>query len=136
MPMPQAKQFDPRKFIDRDFEQELFEELLQRQDQARLLAIRDAGGMGKTQLLQQFQYRCRTVKPRTPVSLVALDQLPDDSPLALIQQIERDLSPFAIEFPTFSYYEQARKAHDFSTIRGSVDLRGADMRQARCRPPA
>lgn len=42
-----AKQFDPQKFIDREFEQELFEELLQLKDPARILAIKDDGGMGK-----------------------------------------------------------------------------------------
>ena len=79
------KNFDPKKFIDREFEQELFEELLQLKDNARILAIQDdKGGMGKSQLLEQFKYRCRTVKPRTPVSLIALDQLPGDSPLDLI----------------------------------------------------
>jgi len=123
--------FDPRKFIDRTFEQEIFEELLRLKDQARILAIRDAGGMGKTHLLHRFQYRCRTAnQPRIPVSLVALDQLPDDSPLALAQQIAKELSGFSLEFPTFTAYETARNAYDFSTIRGAVDLRGADLRQA------
>jgi len=99
------KEFDPHKFIDREFEQELFEELLQLKDQARILAIRDAGGMGKSQLLQKFQYRCRTVKPRIPVSLIALDLLPDNSPLALMQEIEKDLSAL-LEFPTFTATKQ------------------------------
>lgn len=125
------KRFDPRQFIDREFEQELFEELLQRGDEARILAIKGAGGMGKSHLLHHFQYRCRTVKPRTPTSLVALDQLPDDSPLVLVQQFAQDLAAFGFDFPTFTFYETARKAHDFTTIRGSVDLRGADLRQAR-----
>ncbi len=130
------KRFDPHKFIDRDFEQELFEELLKGKDEARILAIKDDGGMGKSHLLRRFQYRCRIVKPRTPVSLVALDQLPDDSPLALVQQIAQNLEePFSIPFPTFTYFENARKDHDFTTIRGrplsgSVDLSGADMRHA------
>ncbi len=125
--------FNPHKFIDREFEQELFEELLQLKDQARILAIRDAGGMGKTQLLQKFQYRCRTASgSRIPVSLVALDQLPDNSPLALIQQLAKELSAF-LEFPTFIRLEEARRAYDFTTIRGAVDLRGADLQQAQVR---
>ncbi|MBN1991181.1 MAG: hypothetical protein JW953_00645 [Anaerolineae bacterium] len=123
------KKFDPHKFIDREFEQELFEELLQFKDQARILAIRDAGGMGKTQLLHKFQYRCRVVKPSTPVSLVALDQLPDSSPLALVQEIEKDLAA-RLNFPTFAHYETARRACDFTTIRGAIDLRYADLHDA------
>ncbi|MCP4345897.1 MAG: hypothetical protein GY795_10275 [Desulfobacterales bacterium] len=124
-----GKKFDPRKFIDRDFEQELFEELLQCNDEARILAVKDDGGMGKSNLLEKFQYRCRTVKPRTPVSLVSLDQLPENSPLVLVQRMEKDLSAF-IEFPAFTRNENARKACDFATIRGTVDFRGANMREA------
>lgn len=127
------KKFDPQKFIDREFEQELFEELLQLKDSARILAIRDSGGMGKSQLLQKFQYRCRTARrPRTPVSLVDLGQLPDNSPLGLVQQIEKELTAF-LKFPTFAQLETARRAHDFTTIRGAVDLRGADLHGAEMR---
>lgn len=43
--------FDPTKFINREFEQELFEGLLRFEDEARILAIQDGGGMGKSQLL-------------------------------------------------------------------------------------
>jgi hypothetical protein len=65
------KRFDPRKFIDREFEQELFADLLLLKDDARILAIRDKGGMGKSHLLEKFQYRCRTNRPqRIPISLV------------------------------------------------------------------
>lgn len=96
------KSFDPKKFIDREFEQELFEELLQLNDDARILAIRDAGGMGKSQLLQKFQYRCRTAqRPRTPVALIDLGQLPDSSPLALVQQMEKEFSSFSLQFSNF-----------------------------------
>jgi hypothetical protein len=77
---------DPRKFIDREFEQELFAELLLLKDGARILAIRDRGGMGKSHLLEKFQHRCRTNRPdRIPISLVELDQLSDNTPLALIK---------------------------------------------------
>ncbi|MFN8494155.1 MAG: hypothetical protein U0350_41535 [Caldilineaceae bacterium] len=127
------KRFDPQKFIDREFEQELFEELLQLKDQARILAIRDEGGMGKSQLLQKFQYRCRTAgRPRIPVGLVDLKQLPDPSPLGLVQQIEKELTAF-LKFPTFTQLETARRAYDFTTIRGAVDLRSANLHQAEMR---
>lgn len=127
--MPQKK-FDPRKFIDREFEQEFFEELLEFKDHARVLAIKDAGGMGKSHLLQRFQYRCRTVKPRTSVALIALDQLGENSPLSLVQEISDSLAAFSVEFPGFKEVEMARSAFDFTTIRGKVDLSKANLSQA------
>ncbi|MEK7728578.1 MAG: hypothetical protein AAB354_09205, partial [candidate division KSB1 bacterium] len=47
------KHFDPTKFIDREFESELFEELLKFESPARILTICDKGGMGKRQLLEK-----------------------------------------------------------------------------------
>lgn len=127
----QGKAFDPQKFIDREFEQELFEELLQFKDAARILAIRDAGGMGKSQLLQKFQYRCRTAgRPRIPVCLVDLGQLPDQSPLSLVLQMQRELAAF-LSFPSFTPLDIARRAYDFTTIRGSVNLQAANLSGAR-----
>jgi hypothetical protein len=125
------KTFDPQKIIDREFEQELFEELLQLKDPARILAIRDAGGMGKSQLLQKFQYRCRTAeRPRIPVCLVDLGQLPDQSPLSLVLQLHRELAAF-LTFPSFTPLDTARRAYDFTTIRGSVNLQEANLSGAR-----
>lgn len=130
------KKFDPQKFIDRESEQELFEDLLQLKDVARILAIEDKFGMGKSQLLQKFQHRCRTARrPRTPVSLVDLSQLPDKSPLGLMLQLERELSSF-VEFPNFARLESARRGYDFTTIRGAVDLRSANLTQAKIRVAA
>jgi hypothetical protein len=122
--------FDPRKFIDREFEHEMFEELLQFRDNARILAFCDSGGMGKTQLLQKFQYRCRIVKPRTPVSLIALDQLEDNTPLTLVKTIIRDLGDyFGLEFPNFNKYYYARISGDFMPF-SSVSLENADFQGA------
>ncbi|MGH9427569.1 MAG: hypothetical protein ACRD2L_14855, partial [Terriglobia bacterium] len=122
--------FDPKKFIDREFEQELFEDLLQLKDQTRILAIRDSGGMGKTQLLQKLQYRCRTVKPRTPVSFISLDQLSDNHPLTLIKRIEQDLTALGLKFPNFEKYDRARISGDFSPILSYIDLQDADFKGA------
>ncbi len=128
----QRKSFDHRRFIDREFEQELFEELLRFSDEARLLTIGDRGGMGKSQLLQMFQYRCRTGShPRIPVSLVDIKQLPDLSPMAFVQAVVRDLSSFGVPFPTFEQHDTARRAGDFGTIRASVYLREVSFREAR-----
>lgn len=124
------KVFDPHKFIDRDFEKELFEELLKFKDKARILAIQDVGGMGKSQLLKNFQYRCRTVQPRTPVSMIALDQLGDSSPLALVQEMVKNLASFSLEFPRFEKAEQARINYDFAVIHGHVDMANANLSEA------
>jgi hypothetical protein len=118
-----SKHFDPRKFIDREFEQELFADLLLLQDDARILAIRDEGGMGKSHLLEKFQHRCLTNKPeRIPISLVKLDQLPDDSPLALIKLIVQHLARFEVACPRFTHYDSARVSADFMSIRASAYL--------------
>jgi hypothetical protein len=126
------KKFDPRKFIDRTFEQDLFEDLLKFNDYSRVLAICDGGGMGKSQLLQKLQHRCLTVKPHTPVSLIALDQLPDNNPLKLIEKIADDLTNrFNVQFPNFEELYSAQASGDFGLIRSSVFLQGADFRNSR-----
>jgi len=126
------KNFDPNKFIDREFERELFEELLQLRDSARILAIQDnKGGMGKSQLLEQFKYRCRTIRPHTPVSLIALDQLPGDSPLDLVNIVVQHLSTLRLGFPNFNRYESARISKDFTLIRSSIYLQGAIFQEAK-----
>lgn len=128
--MTLIKEFDPSKFIDREFEQELFEELLEFRGTQRILAIEDRGGTGKSHLLEHFRYRCRTVQPRTPVSLIALDQLVDETPLTLIDTIIDHLSSFRIEFPLYIKHESARVSGDFSTILGSIYLQGATFEKA------
>jgi hypothetical protein len=99
-------------------------------DDARILAIRAGGGMGKSSLLEKFQYRCRTIRPRIPVSLIPLDQLSDASPLAMIRQIVRQLSAMGADFSTFSKNEHARMAGDFLSIRAFIDLDRASFRDA------
>ncbi|MCG8353671.1 MAG: hypothetical protein MI924_38395 [Chloroflexales bacterium] len=130
--MIQLKQFNPQKFIDREFEQELFEDLLTFQDAARILSICDASGMGKSHLLEMFRYRCRvTTRPRTPVSLIDLKQLPDQSPMFLVKEIVKDLASLDVPFPNFNAYDNARVSKDFEFIRGSVYLQGASFKEAR-----
>ncbi len=128
--------FDPNKFIDREFEQELFERMLRFESDARILAICDTGGMGKSLLLEMFRYRCRTAaRPHIPVSLIKLDQLADETPLALARDVARDLRAFDVPFSTFDQYETARVGGDFATIRAVFSLdkasfMGAEVRMA------
>lgn len=124
------KQFDPTKFIDREFESELFEDMLKFESPARVLAICDKGGMGKSQLLEKFQWRCRTVRPRTAVSLIALDQLAGASPLLLVKAIEKHLSPFGLKFERFKKFESARVSADFSPFRSAIYLEGSSFEKA------
>src|SRR6185295_13645539 len=119
--------FDPKKFIDRESEQGLFEDLLRYETAARILAIRDVGGMGKSHLLEKFQYRCRTVKPRIPISLVALDQLADFSPFSLVRMISEHLSAFGLQFENFARYENARLTGNFSVISSSIYLQASNF---------
>jgi hypothetical protein len=126
-----SEDFDPRKFIDREFEQELFEDLLQFKDAARILAIQDEqGGMGKSQLLEKFRYRCRTVKPRTPVSLIKLDQLPGNSPLDFVNIAVKDFASFGIDFVNFNRYETARICRDFTPIGAALNLQQVTFAKA------
>jgi hypothetical protein len=124
--------FDPKKFIDREFEQELFEDMLKFDGSARILAVKDTGGMGKSHLLEKFQYRCRITKPkRTPIALIALDQLSDYSPLYLIQLLTEQLSAFNVRLDNYAKYESARLSGDFTLISSSVFLQGSNFTDAK-----
>src|SRR5215831_12914576 len=123
------KKFDPRKFIDRDFEQSQFEDLLKFDDHTRILAICDDGGMGKTELLKKLYHRCVSVKPYTPVSLIDLSQEEFNNPLILVNQIAHELaSRFQVQFPKFEELYFAQLSGDFDLIRSSsVHLDGSNF---------
>src|SRR5687768_4580123 len=126
-----ASVFDPKKFIDREFEQEIFEDLILLKTQARILSIEDKGGMGKSQLIEKFQYRCRTIKPRIPVAFVHLGELPEHTELLLARAVVNQLSSFNIRFPGFNEMENARLSADFPSIRSSVSVQGANFAGAK-----
>ena len=130
-----VKVFDPNKFIDRKFEQELFERLLQFESPAsRVLAVRDNGGMGKTQLLEKLSYRCRTVQPRTPVSLISLKDMQTGQPLELVRELARELrDDFDVPFPTFDPLDEALDNGDFAAVQPRINLQGADLSNAQVR---
>ncbi len=114
------------KFVDRETEQCLFEEMLKFNDDARLLAIEDGSGAGKSELLRKFKHRCRVVR-KLPVSLVALEQLGDKSAWAVVQQVIKDLQahPFNLSFPTFEKYK-----NNFQSMFGLVNLDRANLQEA------
>jgi hypothetical protein len=111
------KDFNPSTFVDREREQELFEGLLTFGDAARVLAVSDRSGMGKSQLLESFQHRCRITRPRIAVSQVDFKQLPHQSPLVIIREIVDDLKRLGVPFPTFTRADSARVSSDFRSIR-------------------
>jgi hypothetical protein len=125
-------EFDPTKFIDREFEQELFADMLEFGDEARVLSIHDVGGMGKSHLLEHFQYRCRTNRPdRTPVSLISLDDAAIRTPLSLVRTIRKHLGDsFRVPFPNFQRHHGALTSGDFMSIRSMIDARWSNFKSA------
>src|SRR5437588_9411287 len=111
------KEFDPDKFVDRTHERAAFDELLELETDGRILAIGDEGDMGKTHLLEQLQYRCRSGNPRIPAAMVALDQLSTAQPLDLVQAIQQGLEDdYNLQFPTFQRLDRARLTGEFEVI--------------------
>jgi hypothetical protein len=98
--------------------------------------------MGKSHLLKLFRYLCLTVHPRTPVSLIDLKQLPNQSPLMLVKAVVEDLAALDVPFPNFTVHESARMSADFDFIRASIYLQGDsvkasdDSRTNRTMPPS
>lgn len=125
----------PKKFIDRDVEQEIFDELLKLNNAARLLTICDQGGRGKSALLKRLRYNCQwRSEPQRPVSLVELDRLPDNQPFTLVHTLVKDLKEFDVAFPRFSENNNARVRKDFrffeasrSSIEGKAYLQNTSI---------
>jgi len=118
------------KFIDREREQHLFKELLKRENDARLLAICDGGGMGKSELLRQFRYHCG-VMADIPVSLISFAELDDQTPWGLMQKCYKQLTEM-IDFPYFEKFRKAYSNCDFTSISGlgQVNMQGSNLNQA------
>lgn len=126
-----SSSFEPKKFFDREQELKEFERLLEFGTHPRILAIQDGGGNGKSQLLEKLGHQCRTGKPRIPVSLIALDQLEDHSPLFVVKKIVSHLQKgFNLKFGTFSAYEEARVAANYSIFTSTINLEGAKFQGA------
>lgn len=123
--------FDYKKFIGREFELKQFETLLEFKTPARMLTVRDTGGNGKSQFLEKLRHQCRTGKPRIPVSLIVLDQLKDTSPLFVVKTIvEQIQTSFNIKFNTYTTFESARVAANYSLFTSTVNLQGAEFEGA------
>jgi len=100
---------DPRKHIDRVADKEIFTTLLQLADDARVLAICDKGGMGKSSLLKWFDYHCRWGGPDVPSTLTVLSEFNDHTPFGLIAKIRAEFGDNAnLDFSRFDELDYAR----------------------------
>ncbi len=137
--MDEMGTFDPTKFIDRVAEQEIFEGLLQFKDDARLLAIQDESGKGKSTLLRRLEYNCQW-RLDCPVVLIALDQLKEASAFGLVANIRERLRGdlrFDLPFPNYDFLNLARAnkkeeafalaARSTPTVQGTVSAQGASI---------
>lgn len=122
--------FDLRKFIGRESEKELFEELLRFATARRILSVTAKGGDGKSLLLKYFEYRCRTGNPRLPHSLISFKDQPFQSPLSAIKKLAEDLSRGGVKFEKFERIEHARIAGDFGAVTALANIQGNDFRGA------
>lgn len=118
--MPPVSRFEPKRFIDRENEQKLFEEVLDTASSRRLIAIRGEPGAGKSQLLLRYHHRCRTSNPRIPVSFVELRPALDR--LALVERIATELKT---QLPGFRKLRLALRSGDFEPFRQWINLHEA-----------
>ena len=132
-----SNNFDPRNFIDRQAEQELFRDLVSFTSPARMLTICDKGARGKSSLLKRLQYNCKyEIRPPVHACLIALDQLANTSRFELINKIRDELK--GVAFPKFDQLNNARMAHDFTPFelrtfesRNRISVEGPVEREAR-----
>lgn len=86
-------ELNPRSLIDRDDEQELFRQLTSFNTAARMLAISDRGGWGKSSLLRRLLYNCQwELRPPAAACLIQFDDHKDPAPFALVSKIVEELS--------------------------------------------
>jgi hypothetical protein len=102
--------FAPERFIDRVAEQELFRGLLSHEADARLLTIRDESGRGKSHLLKALRYHCQYATPPIPAALVALNELGEKTPHAVVRALHATLSRSAVRFPRLDALDEVLDA--------------------------
>lgn len=104
------REIPPENLVDRSIELDEFASILRFQGDARLLAICDAEGTGKTELLRILEYNCKyRFHPRVHVSRVVLDDEEITDAFSFVRRVREQLrkSPF----PHFDYFDSARLNH-------------------------
>jgi hypothetical protein len=122
--MPRQNLDFSKDFINRTAEQELFDNLLQFNDPARILAIEDKAGTGKTTLLGRLEYKCRWIF-YYPVGIVPLESETISSPFAFIEHLRNSYGQDQV-FETFDKLNTARVNKIASSFAASpVSMMGA-----------
>ncbi len=110
--------FHPKHTVDRTVEQDEFHKLLQFTDAARLLAIRDKQGTGKSTLLRRLQYNCQwNITPRMPANLIQLEEPTVNTPFILIEKIRKG-SFKTLPFKHFDECNKMRLTKNFALFTG------------------
>jgi hypothetical protein len=133
------KPLDGSRIVDRDEHQQLFCDLVQCRDAARLLTIRNNSGTGRTTLLSRLKYMC-AYKRLAFVSLVPLDDREITESFHLVKRLRDDLTKFGLAFPSFERWSTAWASRDTApfiaelsrpgnggSVYGSVNLSGAQI---------
>ena len=117
----------PDQFINRKVERDIFGELLQFKDDARLLAIEDKEGTGKSALLKMLRYQAFHVYKK-PVSIVQLEEEANNSTFAFIERLRKGFGNRGT-FKNFDALNDARvnQISEGFTVGGTVDAREATI---------
>lgn len=102
------KSFDPKKFIDREFEQELLKSCCNSMTMRASWRLTMQVAWANRNSCKSFNIAAAPRVDRTPVALIDLGQLPDSSPLMLAQQLAKEFAAFSLSFPNFERVEMAR----------------------------
>src|SRR5215212_2980955 len=105
----------PVEFINRKAEQEIFENLVQFNDNAHLLVIEDKAGTGKSTLLEMLTYKCKYTVD-CPVGHMQLDvnENPDiNSPFVFVEQLRQTIG-LDQTFEQFDKFNEARVGKNVS----------------------
>jgi hypothetical protein len=114
------------ELIDRDQERGLFAEILREADDARLMTICVPRRLGKSSLLECFEYECQQFG--LPVARVVIADLGDRSPFGFSEHLVELLKEHALDFPTYDYYLGARAEEDFSVFRRALPTGQGEVR--------
>jgi hypothetical protein len=114
------------QLIDRDHERTLFGEILSEADAARLMTICVPRKLGKSSLLECFEYESQDFG--LPVARVVISELDDRSPFGFSEQLVGLLTEHAFDFPTYDYFIGARADEDFSVFRRTLPSGQGEVR--------
>lgn len=122
----------PDHFINRKVEKDIFQSLLQFKDEARLLAIEDKEGTGKSSLLKMLRYQSFYLYKK-PVSIIFLEESTINSKFIFIERLRKGFGTRG-KFTNFDALNKARVNKRSATfapssvsVSGTVDARNAAL---------